>query len=66
MADACGVTYDAAIADGVDRFVVDEVEIPVASKPVLIRTKETLREDDRADVRYLRLSLDEERKPHTE
>jgi hypothetical protein len=42
---------------------VREVEIPVASKETLIRMKDTIRESDALDVRFLRLRIDEDKKP---
>jgi hypothetical protein len=42
---------------------VHEVEIPVASKEILIRMKDTIRESDALDVRFLRLRIDEDKKP---
>lgn len=60
MAAACGIDYAEATATGVDKFVVSGVEIPVARKPLLIQTKETVRESDAVDVRFLRLKIQEE------
>ena len=60
MAAACGIDYAEATAAGVDRFVVGGVEIPVARKPLLIRMKDTVRESDAVDVRFLRLKIQEE------
>lgn len=57
---ACGVTYADAIAGGIEIFNVRGVEIPVASKELLIRMKNTIRESDAVDVRFLRLRIEEE------
>ena len=60
MAAACGIDYTEATATGVDKFVVNGVEIPVVRKPLLIRMKDTVRESDAVDVRFLRLKIQEE------
>ena len=60
MAAACGIDYREATALGVDKFVVSGVEIPVVRKPLLIRMKDTVRESDAVDVRFLRLRIQEE------
>lgn len=62
MAAACGIDYPAALASGLESFEVGGVAIPTASKALLIRTKDTIRDSDRADVAYLRAALDEERR----
>lgn len=62
MASACGIDYEEATRGGVDRFDVEGVVIPVASKEVLIRMKDTVRDSDRADVRFLRARIEEEMK----
>ena len=61
MAAACGVTYSEATA-GIEIFTVQGVKIPVASKELLIRTKDTIRESDALDVRFLHLRIEEEKK----
>jgi hypothetical protein len=60
MAAACGIHYAEATAGGVDKFVVSGVEIPVVRKSLLIRMKDTVRESDAADVRFLHLKIQEE------
>jgi hypothetical protein len=57
MAAACGVTYSAAQA-GIEIFKLRGVDIPVASKELLIRMKDTFRESDAMDVRFLRMRID--------
>jgi hypothetical protein len=42
---------------------VHDVEIPVASKETLIRMKDTIRESDALDVRFLRLRIEEDKQP---
>lgn len=61
MGRACGVTYHDAAADA-ETFVIEGVDVPVASKRTLIRTKETVRPSDLADRQYLQTRLDEERR----
>jgi len=65
MASACGIDYDQAMSSGIDRFQVEGVDIPVASKELLIRTKDTVRDSDRSDVAFLRVCLEEEKKTRT-
>jgi Nucleotidyl transferase of unknown function (DUF2204) len=59
---ACGIAYFEALAAGFDHFNIQGVEIPVASKELLIRMKATIRESDAVDVRFLRLRIEEEEK----
>ena len=63
MGSACGIDWTEAMQGGVDRFEIGGVAIPVAGKELLIRMKDTVRESDAADVRFLRLRLEEERRP---
>lgn len=60
LASACGVTYDEAFRAGIETFQLQGVEIPLASKELLIRMKDTVRESDAMDVRFLRLRIEEE------
>lgn len=61
MASACGVTFaDAIAANATERHLVEGVPVAVASKELLIRTKQTVRPGDAADVLYLRALLEEE------
>jgi hypothetical protein len=60
MGHACGLRYDDAVAHGVDRFSVEGVEILTATKEFLLKTKDTVREHDKLDARYLRARIDEE------
>lgn len=59
MKSACGIEYDEAAAH-VEHHEVNGVPIPVAGKELLIRTKDTVRPSDAADVRFLRLKISEE------
>ena len=61
MKSACGIQYDEA-AEHIDRRDVNGVVIPLADKELLIRTKDTVRPSDAADVRFLRLRIKEDRK----
>jgi hypothetical protein len=65
LAAACGIAYAAAVAAGIEVFTVRGVEIPVANKETLIRMKNTIRESDLLDVRFLRMRIEEETKRAT-
>lgn len=58
MKAACGITFDKA-RDLVDVVTVDGVAIPFATPTLLWRTKQTLRDKDRADRVFLASLLDE-------
>jgi len=60
LGSACGISYSEALEGGIDTFTLQGVEIPVASKNLLIRLKNTIRESDAMDVRFLRLRIEEE------
>jgi hypothetical protein len=45
-----------------ERIVVEGVPIAVAGKEMLIRTKQTVRPSDAADVAFLRALLEEEKR----
>lgn len=60
MKEACGIDYRAAVEGGVEETTVEGIEIRLASKDLLIRTKQTVRESDAMDVRFLRMKTDEE------
>jgi hypothetical protein len=60
MGSACGITWEQAVQHEIDTFDLNGVRVPVASKDLLIRMKDTVRESDAADVRFLRLRLAEE------
>jgi hypothetical protein len=64
MSQACGVIYDEAIIDA-ETAEIDGVEIPVASKKTLVRTKQTDRPSDLADRHFLQSRIDAERDPQT-
>ena len=61
MAKACGVDFAEAIdSGGRESFELEGVDVPLATKELLIRTKDTVRPSDAMDVEYLRLRLSEE------
>jgi hypothetical protein len=60
MAEACGIDYAKAIGLGVETKRLEDVDVPVASKRLLILTKNTVRDNDKADVAFLRARIEEE------
>ena len=60
MASACGVTYADVSPDEIDHRLIDGVDLPLAGMRLLIRMKDTVRDSDKVDVRFLRLRLEEE------
>jgi hypothetical protein len=62
LGQACGIDYQAALEGGVEHRELQGVRIPVASKELLVRMKDTVRESDRADVRFLKLRIEEEKR----
>ncbi len=60
MAEACGIGYSEAQRRGVEIRRVGDVDIPVASKPLLILMKDTVRDSDKSDVGFLRTRIEEE------
>lgn len=61
MAAAGGVSYSEAVRDGLEIREVEGVRIPLASKELLIRMKDTVRPSDASDVAALRLRIEEQR-----
>jgi len=61
LASACGVTFDEA-SRSIQSVELDGVKIPVVSKQMLIRTKNTIRPSDKMDVNYLLRIIEEEKK----
>lgn len=59
MAKACGIDFGAA-KNEIQLIEVDGVKIPVASKELLIRMKDTVRHSDKLDSEFLRWRLEEE------
>jgi hypothetical protein len=60
LSEACGITYHEAMQGGVEARRLEDVDVPVAGKRLLIRMKQTVRDSDRTDVQYLRLRIEEE------
>jgi hypothetical protein len=61
MAKACGIDY-AEAQSGIQLIEVEGVKIPVASKELLIRMKDTIRHSDKIDVEFLKWRIEEEKK----
>ena len=61
MASACGVDFAEAMRSGVDTVRLDDVDVPIAGRELLIRMKQTVRPSDAADVAFLRRLLDDDR-----
>lgn len=61
MAKACSVDYQRAM-DEIEIYEIDGVEIPIATKELLIKTKDTFRPQDKIDVEFLRWRIEEEKK----
>ena len=62
MAKACNITYDEAIAAGVETCDLEGVLVPVAGPELLFRMKDTARESDRSDRRFLALLIEQRRR----
>jgi hypothetical protein len=60
MLQACGIAYEEAISE-VERVVIDDVEIPFASAPLLWKMKQTVREKDALDRQFLRMKLEKKK-----
>jgi hypothetical protein len=60
MAEACGISYEDALAAGVEHRQLSDVTIPIAKKELLIRMKDTVRDSDKSDVGLLRGLIEEE------
>lgn len=57
MGQVCGVEYDEASKE-IEYYEIEGVEIPVASRALLIRLKDTVRPSDMSDVMFLKASLE--------
>lgn len=60
MRSACGIGYDET-KGRIDLMSVEAVPIPVATRSLLIATKQTLRPSDAADVQFLKALPDHRR-----
>jgi hypothetical protein len=54
MAEACGLSYDHVAAEGIEPGTAEGVEISIATKETLVRTKATIRDSDRSGVEAYR------------
>lgn len=61
MAKACGIDYGEA-SKGIEFKEVEGIKIPIPKKELLIRMKDTFRDSDKTDVRFLKIQLEEEKK----
>lgn len=61
MAKACGIDYEEAFK-GIEFKEVGGIKIPIPKKELLIRMKDTIRDSDKMDVRFLKIQLEEEKK----
>ena len=60
MAKAGGIDYDQA-SQSIEHVTIEGVQIPIPTKDLLIRMKDTVRPGDKMDVQFLTLSLEEEK-----
>lgn len=61
LAEAGGLSFADASRGGIETRPLDDVDVPLATKEFLIRTKNTIRESDLSDVKFLRLRIAEEK-----
>lgn len=61
MAKACGIDYNQA-KNEIDIYEIEDLEIPVASRALLVKLKNTVRPIDKADVEFLKASLAADKK----
>jgi hypothetical protein len=62
MSRACGIDYAEAVrSGGVEMYDLQGVQVPLATKALLIRLKDTVRPADAMDVQYLEMRIAEER-----
>ena len=59
LGEACGIAYDDAVKSS-ETIELEGVAIPLASKRMLIRTKQTIRPSDQLDCQFLESLLEEE------
>ena len=55
------MTYDEALRLGVEERRIGDVVIRLAGKRALIRMKDTVRDSDRMDARFLQMRLQDEK-----
>ena len=51
------IDYAKALGLGIETKRIEDVDVPVAGKRLLILTKNTVRDSDKADVAFLRLRI---------
>lgn len=56
MEKACGIDYVQA-QSSIEVYEVEGIEIPVASKELLMRMKDTVRPSDKLDVEFLKSAM---------
>lgn len=61
MARACGIDYELA-SKMIEYAEIDGVEIPVATKELLVKMKDTFRPTDKAAVNFLKQRIEEDKK----
>ncbi len=60
MEKACGINYDEASKE-IEFKEIEGVKIPIPTKRLLIRMKETIRSSDKTDVNFLKVLIEEEK-----
>ena len=60
MRAACGIDYEAAMAAGIQYKEIEGVRIPIPTKALLIRMKDTIRFSDKSDIQFLQVLIEEE------
>lgn len=61
MARACGIDYESAMKM-IEYVEIDGIEIPIATKELLIKMKDTFRPSDKIDLNFLKCRIEEEKK----
>ena len=61
MAKACGIDYQHAKSE-IQMIIIEGVQIPFASKELLVRMKNTVRPEDKIDLKFLKWRIEEEKK----
>lgn len=60
LAKACSISYEQG-KNEVDIYEIENVDIPIASKELLIKTKDTIRPGDKMDVDFLKAAIAREK-----
>ncbi|MBF0103803.1 MAG: nucleotidyltransferase [Deltaproteobacteria bacterium] len=61
MGKACGVDYKEA-SKSIEHTIIDGIKIPIASKELLVRLKDTVRPSDKMDVSFLKSVIENQKK----